>query len=90
MMTRTITTQVTFRHPFQIEGIAERLPAGTYIVETEEERLQALSFEAWRRLETVIHLPRRSGGPMVDQVFPIEPEALEASLACDARDGSSH
>jgi len=90
MMNRTITTQVTFSHPFEIEGIAERLPAGTYIVETEEEQLQALSFDAWRRLETVIHLPRRPGGPIVDQVCPIDPKALEASLARDARDGFPH
>ena len=88
MMNRTTTTHVTFRHPFRIEGIAEKLPAGTYLVETEEEQLQALSFEAWRRLETVIHLPRQPGGLMVEQVFPIDREALEATLARDARDGS--
>ena len=90
MMNRTVTTQVTFRHPFRIEGIAEFQPAGTYIIETEEEQLQALSFIAWRRLETVIHLPRRPGGPMVDQVVKIDPKALETSLGVDARAGDRH
>ena len=86
-MNRTVTTQVTFRHPFRIDGIAEPQPAGTYIVETEEEQLQAVSFVAWRRLETAIHLPRQPGGPMIDQVVTVDPKALEASLALDTLDG---
>jgi hypothetical protein len=87
MMNRTVTTQVTFRHPFRIDGIAETQPAGSYIVETEEEQLQAVSFLAWRRLETAIRLPRHAGGPMIDQVVTVDPKALEASLVLDALDG---
>jgi hypothetical protein len=88
MMNRTVTTQVTFHHPFRIDGIAEAQQAGTYIVETEEEQLAGVSFTAWRRLETVIRLPRLPGGPMVDQVVTVDPLALEAALALDVRDGS--
>jgi hypothetical protein len=84
MMNRTVTTQVTFRHPFRIDGIAEAQRAGTYIVETAEEQLQGVSFTVWRRLETVIHLPRQPGGPMVDQVVAINPRTLEATLALDS------
>ena len=87
MMNRTVTTQVTFRHPFRIDGIAETQPAGNYIVETEEEQLQAVSFLAWHRLETAIRLPRQPGGPMDDQVVTVDPKALEASLVLDALDG---
>ncbi len=87
MMNRTVTTQVTFRYPFRIDGIAEAQPAGSYIVETEEEQLQAVSFPAWRRLETAIRLPRQPGGPMIDQVVTVDPKALEASLVLDALDG---
>jgi hypothetical protein len=90
MMNRTVTRQVTFRHSFRIDGIAEAQQAGTYIVETEEEQLVGVSFTAWRRLETVIRLPRRPGGPMVDQVVTVDPIALEAAIALDAHDGTGH
>ncbi len=83
MMNRTVTTQVTFRHPFRIDGIAEPQPAGSYIVETEEEQLQLVSFVAWHRLETAIRLPRQPGGPLIDQVVTIDPKALDAALALD-------
>ncbi len=86
-MNRTITTEVTFAHPFRLVGIAEVQPPGTYLVDTEEELLQAVSFTAWRRVDTVMHLPRRSTGPMVDQVVTIDPEALDAALALDAIGG---
>jgi hypothetical protein len=87
MMNRTVSTLVTFRHPFRIEGVAELQPAGTYIVEIEEEQLQSVSFIAWRRLETTIRLPRRPGGPMNDQVVTVDPKALEATLLLDTIDG---
>lgn len=90
MTNRTITTEVTFRRPFRLEGIADLQPAGTYVVETEEELLQALSFTAWRRLETTILLPRRPGGPMIEQVVTIDPAALETALALDAAEGLPH
>jgi hypothetical protein len=54
---------------------------------TGEELLQAPSFPVWRRLGTVIHLPRKAGGPMVDQVATVNPAALEAVPALDAADG---
>lgn len=88
MLNRTVTTQVTFVRPFRLVGIDELQPAGTYVVETEEELLQAVSFTSWHRLETVIRLPRKPGGPMVDQVVTIDPEALEATLALDSTEGS--
>jgi hypothetical protein len=89
MMNRTITTEVTFRRPFRLEGMADLQPAGTYVVETEEELLQALSFPAWRRLDTTILLPHRPGGPMIDRSVTIDPAALEAALALDAVGGAA-
>lgn len=88
MLNRTVTTQVTFVRPFRLAGVDGLQPAGTYVIETEEELLQAVSFVAWRRLETVIRLPRTPDGPMVDQIVTIDPEALEATLALDSTEGS--
>ncbi len=89
-MNRTIIKQITFGHPFRVAGLDEPQPAGTYTVEIEEELLQALSFTAWRRVYTVMRLPRKPDGPMVDQVVTIDPEALEASLSLDQAAGASH
>ena len=90
MMNRTVTTQISFCRPFRLPGIADIQPAGTYIVETEEELLQAVSFTAWRRLDTVIHLPRSPGAPMVDRIVTIDPVTLEAALALDAAGQTQH
>jgi hypothetical protein len=35
---------VTFRRPFTVTGVDEVQPAGTYMVETDEELLEDLSF----------------------------------------------
>lgn len=89
-MNRTVTMQITFGRPFQLPGIDEVQPAGTYTIETEEELLQALSFVAWRRLYTVIRLPRRAGGPMIDQAVTIDPDTFEAVIALDTAAGTPH
>jgi hypothetical protein len=87
MHTRTITKSVTFGQPFELDGIDGIQPAGTYVTETEEELLEALSFPAWRRLSTSIFLPRTAANPMSDQVATIDPAALDAALVRDAAHG---
>lgn len=89
-MNRTVTTQVSFCRPFRLPGIPDIQPAGSYVVETEEEQLQAVSFMAWRRLDTVIHLPRSPDSPMVARAVIIDPTILEAALALDAIADSQH
>ena len=87
-MTNRITTRtVTFRHPFTIEGFDGWQPAGSYVVEMEEELIQELSFPVWRRLHTAIRLPQRPGALVTEQVAPVDPEAVEAALAIDAAAG---
>jgi hypothetical protein len=90
MMNRTVIRQITFGRPFQLAGFDELQPAGTYTVETEEELLQALSFTAWRRLYTVIRLPRSAGDPMVERVVTIDPDALDVAIALDGAEGTPH
>ena len=62
-------------------------PAGSYVIETEDETeeqlLQALSFPAWRGVHTAIRLPQRPGVSIIEQVVLIDPEAIEAALAAD-------
>ena len=44
-------------HPFNLIGIDEVQPAGTYTVETDEELLQTLSVPAYRGISTLMRLP---------------------------------
>lgn len=84
MTTRTRAETVTFRHPFMLSGLDEMQPAGHYIVETEEELLEPLSFPARRRLATSIRLAGRPHSSELSRVLNIDPAELSAALATDA------
>jgi hypothetical protein len=83
MTVRTTTRSVTFRRPFSLQGVDGLQPAGTYVVETEEEAIPALSFLAYRRLSTTMVLSTRYGGAVVRQVVTIDPTDLEAAQGRD-------
>ena len=94
MTMRTSHKTVTFTQPFSLNGIDEVQAAGTYTVETNEEPLQGVSFPAYRRVETVIFLPSRPGGPFVERVVNIDPVELQAvpkrDAAIAALEGARH
>ena len=83
MTVRTSHKTVTFMRPFSLTGIDEVQAAGSYTVETSEELLQAVSFPAYRRIETLIFLPSRPGGAFVERVVNIAPLELEAAQKRD-------
>lgn len=87
MTLRTSYKTVTFTRPFTLRGIDEEQPAGTYTVETDEELLQGLSFDGYRRVATLIFLPSRPGAAVVGQVATIDPLELEAAQDRDAMAG---
>jgi hypothetical protein len=90
-MTERIThTTVTFVHPFELAGVDGLQPPGTYDVETVEEQIGGLSFEAYRRLSTTITIVRASRGPHVRQVTTIDPADLATALAKDAEITHGH
>lgn len=84
MATRTTSKTVIFRNPFRLSGIADIQPAGNYLVETDEELLQTVSFPAYRRLSTSIHLGGRPNSGELMRVVDIDPAELAAALARDA------
>ncbi|MDH6259983.1 hypothetical protein [Bradyrhizobium sp. BR13661] len=57
MSIRSRRETVTFRHPFHLRGIAREFPSGAYEVVTDEETIDGLSFEVWRRVATMITVP---------------------------------
>jgi hypothetical protein len=83
MTVRTSHKTVTFTRPFSLSGIDEVQAAGSYTVETSEELLQAVSFPAYRRIETLIFLHSRPGGAFVERVVNIDPLELEAAQQRD-------
>jgi hypothetical protein len=85
MTVRTTSRMVTFTHPFNLSGVDEVQPAGTYTVETDEELLQALSVPAYRRISTLMRLPARPTSPMLTQIVEITTVELAAVLARDAQ-----
>lgn len=83
MQTRTHEEVVVFRHPFRLRGETADLPAGAWLVETEETLIEALSFPAWRRTATTIRPHRPAPGRTV-RILPIDPDELAAVRAADA------
>lgn len=86
MLERTITRTVAFERPFRLGTVDALLPAGSYIVETDEEMIPGLSFVAYRRVRTTINLPSTAfGSASARQVVTIDPEDLARALEVDAK-----
>ena len=80
MSTRTTERTVRFGRAFTLAGSDHTWPAGEYLVQTDEEMLEQLSFAAWKRIATTILL--RDGG--TTQSVTVDPAELERMLSRDA------
>lgn len=88
MTIRTSRKTVTFKKPFTLRGVEEILPAGAYTVETDEEPQEGVSFLAYRRILTLLHVPGRPGDRVLTRVLTVDPTDLDAALERDrARSG---
>ena len=83
MHSRTTRSAVTSAHHFRIAGYEDDLPAGEYQVDVDEELLEGLSFEAYRRTGTYLLVGSRAGGRGSAEMRPVDPRALEAALVRD-------
>lgn len=83
-MTRSTETTVTFRRPFTLAALDGMQPAGTYRLVEEQEEIAGLSFVAFRRVATLIHLPANPAPGDTCQVVLILPDELAEALAADA------
>jgi len=81
--TRTTIRSVIFKQPFALGEFDEVQPAGVYRVETDEELLEGVSFPAYRRTLTMIHLHASPHHPGRTQMLDINPKDLEAALERD-------
>jgi hypothetical protein len=83
MLDRTTRTTMTFRHPFAVPGLDGLQPAGTYAVETEEELVHGLSFDAYQRKSTFLFLPA-IGATGVFEMVNVNPDELRQAGVRDA------
>ncbi|WP_144865118.1 hypothetical protein [Mesorhizobium sp. J18] len=83
MSIRTTTYVVHFSSPFLLEGCETLQPAGKYQVEADEELIEGISWLAYRRVATFIHLPAINSRSLISRVVKIDPADLEAALQKD-------
>jgi hypothetical protein len=83
MITRSSSRTVVFTHPFCLSAFDTPQPSGSYVVETDEELIQELSFPAYRRTGVWLRLPPPPGSGALDRVVNIDPAELDATLAGD-------
>jgi hypothetical protein len=83
MTIRTSSRTVIFQHPFVLDGLDEQQPAGAYEIETDDEQIEDVSFIAFRRVSTLIHLHPSPKGPGITQTLTVDPNELERALAHD-------
>jgi hypothetical protein len=79
---RTTTTIVTFLSPIRLAGLANTLPAGSYLVETDELLMPDPASPA-RHAATFLRLPQPRGPSSRRHSLLIDPQDLEAALQTD-------
>ena len=83
MLTRPSRSIVTFFNDFTIRDNQLPLPAGPYEILVEEELLQGLSFEAYRRTATYLIVPGQGRNAAHTSMLMTTQEDLEHAIACD-------
>ncbi len=84
MNMRSTRSTVTFSNPFTLPGYPGDLPAGDYEVLVEEELLQGLSFEAYRRTATYLTVRGKGSHAGRTELRAISESDLKEALSRDA------
>jgi hypothetical protein len=80
MENRAVWSKITFPKPFVLTGSDALLPAGDYNLLIEEERLQGLTFDAYRRTGTFLQIADNSRFPGRTELRPVsDADLLQAS-----------
>jgi hypothetical protein len=83
MTMRSTRSTVTFSNPFTLPGYPGDLPAGEYELLVEEELLQGLSFEAYRRTATYLTVRGRGRHAGRSELRAISDSGLKEALIRD-------
>ncbi|WP_254778428.1 hypothetical protein [Aliiroseovarius crassostreae] len=74
---------MTFSNAFMIGDSQRKFPAGIYEIVIEEELLQGLSFEAYRRTATYLVVREQGRKAAQTKMYMITMEDLDHAIACD-------
>ena len=83
MITRTLRSVVAFKRPFKLPQVEGVQPPGVYQVETDEEHIDSVTVDAFRRLATRLYLMADPKAPGVREEVVVDPDDLKAALARD-------
>lgn len=83
MSTRTTQSIVHVSAPFALRGVDEVQTPGDYAIDQDEDLVDGVSWLAYRRVATFIHLPSISTDMMTAQLVEIGFSELEAALQED-------
>ncbi|MGY6549096.1 MAG: hypothetical protein ACXIU7_08830 [Roseinatronobacter sp.] len=81
MDTRTNWSKLTFRQPFVLPGSEVVFAPGEYDLVTEDERLQGLTFTAYRRISAFLEVPVGACFPERMELRPVTDADLQQALA---------
>jgi hypothetical protein len=79
MTTRTTRSTLSFRAPFLLAELDEAQPAGDYLVETDEERIETISRVAWRKVGTFLNIPSIARTRNLVERIGVDPAGLDAA-----------
>ncbi len=85
MTAKTERATISFANPFSLKELDAAQPAGDYIVETDHELIEGLSWLAYRRVATFLHIPRISPAQGFSQRVSVNKADLDAALMKDRR-----
>jgi hypothetical protein len=87
LLRRTKHYIVNFSVPFVLRGADEIQPPGNYTIDEDEELIDGISWLAYRRVATFIHLPAISSNSRTSQLVAIDHSELEAAVRQDHETG---
>lgn len=82
MPSRTSHSHVTFRRPFRLPGMDTSAPAGRYKAALEEEQLDSLTVEAWRKTSFTLQIASAGATDYLN----VDPVDLRDALLRDGSD----
>lgn len=83
MSVRTISKIYCFKHPFHLTGRSQRLPAGTYCVETYEELEKGDSFVIYQPVLSLLHINGTQASDTARFSIRVSLEELDLALVMD-------
>lgn len=83
MPDRTTDMTVTFRHPFTLSDVEGIQPAGTYRLTIEEAEVGGISFLAYQRTTTILHVPALEMSGRMQESYTVRAEELENAIEAD-------